>query len=167
MRIIVEPMTSRNILYVLTLIAYTLSLAHSVIPHHHHDSVEEATAHHHSDDHHHNTADHHHNTGHQHGTKEQHSHADDDHSNDQSHKGETGHFFFFSHDLNADVLARHGSIDNPVKVKKAHHIAPLQEQIISFEVTKYLVFHPPQDDPSFYSAFLHQFKLRGPPTLIA
>ncbi|HEY0651490.1 MAG TPA: hypothetical protein VGD65_00120 [Chryseosolibacter sp.] len=147
-------MATRKILYALTLIAYTLSLAHSVIPHHHHSSQEEATAHHLSEGHHHGTGHHHHDAA---------DHHDSNSKDHQSNHSETGHLFFFAHDLNVDVLTRHGSIDNPVKVKKAISIAPLSEQAISSEFKRYLVFHPPQDDPSFHNRPLRQIKLRGPP----
>src|SRR5690348_2697936 len=105
-------MIVRNLLYVLTLIAYTLSLAHSVIPHHHHNSPEEATAHHHElrVDHDFEKTDHSHHRG-------DHHHADEDH--DKSHRADVGHLFFFTHDLNVDVLTAHKALDNPVKNKKA------------------------------------------------
>lgn len=143
-------MMLRNTLYTLTLIAYTLSLAHSVIPHHHHSSAQEATAHQHEDDHHHHDTDHH-------------EHNDADTEGEDSNGSDTGHFFFFSHDLNADVLTQHGSVDNPVKEKKASHSLSRKEQVKPFEVSRHLVFHPPQDDPSFYLAPSCHSDLRGPP----
>lgn len=133
----------------MTLMAYTLSLAHSVIPHHHHKTAVEAAAHTHSDHRH-------------HGSKQHHHHHDQNNAEDEK-SGETGHFFFFSHDINADVLIKHSSIDKPVKVKKLQTSVPVKEQVISFEVSEHLVFHPPQGDSNFISQVLSSTALRGPP----
>lgn len=131
--------------------AYTLSLAHSVVPHHHHQSTAEAAAHEHSDHH------HHHNT-------DDHQQAHDDAEHEEENTDDTGHFFFFNHDINADVLIQHGSIDNTVKTKQVQTSVAVKEQIVSFAVSRYLVFHPPQDDPNRSSATVNSTDLRGPPT---
>jgi hypothetical protein len=143
-------MKTRYTLYVITLIAYTLSLAHSVIPHHHHKTADEAAVHEHAD-HHDHSAGHHHN-----------------HKQKQEDKkpAETGHFFFFTHDVNADVLIKHSATDKPVKVKKVHIAVPVSQQIISFEGSAHLVFHPLQDDPHIRSTVFSFHALRGPPSLV-
>lgn len=153
-------MNTRKLLYALTLIAYTLSLAHSVIPHHHHRSPDDATTHHHEiQSHDHSDSNHHqhHHTKHQHDSNEQERKA--------SHEGDVGHFFFFTHDLNVDVLTAHHSIDNPVKAKQSPTVRHLAKQPISFESKRHLVFHPPQDDKIHSCELPLQNKLRGPPLL--
>jgi hypothetical protein len=144
-------MKMRNILYVLTLFAYTLSLAHSVIPHHHHKTADDATAH--------DKTSHEHNSDHDHHHGHEKSQTEDD-----SH--DTGHFFFFSHDITADVLIKHRSIDNPVKTKKVVASVPVKELTQFISISRYIVFHPPPDDQTSQSVSLPSNKLRGPPTLI-
>jgi hypothetical protein len=133
--------------------AYTLSLAHSVIPHHHHQTVAEAIAHEHADGHHHHASD------------SPHHHHDQDESDSRQTSEDSGHFFFFSHELNADVLIKHGSVDNPVKNKNAQVSAALKKEISSFDAAEHLAFHPPQDDPFFVPAILSSRSLRAPPCL--
>jgi hypothetical protein len=130
--------------------AYTLSLAHSVIPHHHHKTEDEASAHKHSDHHH---------------DKHEHHHSDHEDSNTENENSEdTGHFFFFSHDANIDVLVKHSSIDKPVNLKKTQPSITVKQQVISFEISKHLVFHPPQGETNFISAVQSTLALRGPPS---
>lgn len=150
-------MKTRNILYVLTLIAYTLSLAHSVIPHHHHTTAEEATAHEHSHDHHEHPKDHGHG----------HSHQQHDQPESEGDSSGTGHFFFFNHGANGDVLVRHISLDNPVKSKKVQIEIPVDERVVPFIVGEHLVFHPPQRTGKIHSATLSASSLRGPPSCLA
>jgi hypothetical protein len=141
-------MMTKLIIYVFTLTAYMLSLAHSVIPHHHHKTVQEAEAHDHADSHHGHNSDKHH-----------HGHDSQD-TPEPSH-----HFLFFSHDVNADVLIKHGSVDNPVKNKKPQCDVTLKDAITLRVRTAYLAFHPPQDDPAPDLSILSSNSLRGPPYL--
>lgn len=143
-------MQMRKILYALMLAAYTLSLAHSVIPHHHHKTADEASTHHES---------HHHDSDNDH-----HHHGQESESQQESH--DIGHFFFFSHDINADVLIRHSSIDNPVKIKKIFASVPVKDLVLFTSTSNYIVFHPPPDDQTSSSVTLPSNTLRGPPTLI-
>jgi hypothetical protein len=141
-------MIIRKALYALTLIAYSLSLAHSVIPHHHHKTSDEASLHHEGHDHHNSDHDHH-----------------DHEKNEHEDKSDSGHFFFFSHDINADVLIKHGSINNSVKIKTVFASVPVKEQIPATSKSCYIVFHPPPDDQISQSVSIPSNKLRGPPTL--
>jgi hypothetical protein len=135
--------------------AYSLSLAHSVIPHHHHHTAEEAAAHNHA-------AGVHHKAKHHHTSNQDHHHHGNQQSDSEEHSDNTGHFFFFSHDANTDVLIKHGSTDNPVKNKKVQAL-PIKEELLSFEVSEHLVFHPLQDDPSFTLKVVSSRSLRAPP----
>jgi hypothetical protein len=146
-------MKMRNILYVLTLMAYSLSLAHSVIPHHHHKTADEAAAHNHQDDHHHD-----HTPG---------LHHDKDENKPDKKSNSTGHFFFFSHEINADVLVKDISVKTPVKTKKAQISVPVKEKVFSFVVSAHLVFHPPQDDPLPRDNYFCSRIPRAPPQLLS
>jgi hypothetical protein len=145
-------MKGRIALYVLTLIAYTLSLAHSVIPHHHHDNLAQAREHSHSNGHHH----HHH--SHEHNNEE---------SPKDSHDHDTSHLFFLTHVANSDVLIKRIAIDGPVKLKKIDIAIPRDEQIIIFELLEYQVFQPPQDADIFIAPAYSTRSLRAPPAFIS
>jgi hypothetical protein len=147
-------MKTRNILYVLTLVAYSLSLAHSVIPHHHHQTADEAAAHKNEDDHHHDHAQAHH-------------HHDNDENKHDENSNQTGHFFFFSHDINADVLVKNILVKSPVKTKKVQISVPVKKQVFNFVVSAHLVFHPPQDDPFSRLKNLSSSALRAPPQVLS
>jgi hypothetical protein len=143
-------MKSRPLLYLFVLAAYMLSLAHSVIPHHHHKTFKEAQAH---------SGKHHHHKG-----KGHHHHK---HGENSKHESDgTTHLFFFNHDSNADVLVRQASLDRSVKSKKADIPVEFKKQIISFEISEYLVFHPPQDDEIFITALPTSNSLRAPPSFL-
>ena len=142
-------MKTRVILYILTLLAYTLSLAHSVIPHHHHKSTEEARSHEHTKSHRHDHGKNHHH----HDSEEKPEHESD----------KTGHFFFFSHDINTDVLIKHTSVGKSVKTNKVQVALPEEKQIAPFEFFAHLVFHPPQSDKIFVFEIHSSRSLRAPP----
>jgi hypothetical protein len=145
-------MKTRSILYVITLVAYSLSLAHSVIPHHHHKTADEAAAHKHAEDH-------------QSGQKHHHHHDNHEKSNEKKSDA-TGHFFFFNHDINADVLVRHTENKLVAKVKTQKLAVHVNEQVIAFAVSEHLVFHPPQDDPDFVTTIVSSGPLRAPPAYL-
>jgi hypothetical protein len=140
-------MKTRTILYALTLMAYTLSVAHSVIPHHHHSSTHEAESHERHYAHKHNTEHHHHH----------------EKSDQKTNSEPLGHLFFFTHDTNADVLHSQKTISKSGKTKKVNSAFVKNEKLISFEAVKYLVFHPPQDDFLISDAVLLSSSLRAPP----
>jgi hypothetical protein len=145
-------MIIRKTLYALTLIAYSLSLAHSVIPHHHHKTADEATAH--------NKSNHHHDSAHDH------HHGNEESESETQDESNAGHLFFFSHDINADVLVQHSSMDSSVKVKKILASVSVKEQTPFRAISSYVEFHPPPDDQTTQSVTVPSNKLRGPPTLI-
>jgi hypothetical protein len=138
-------MKTRNTLYTIMLIAYSLSMAHSVIPHHHHQSAEEAN---HSHDH--SGKDYHHG----------HKHHHDDH--DDSSK-EDGHLFFLTHDFNSDFLSHAFHSDNVIKHKKQKAADTEMKHVSSPSFAEHLIFHPPQDEVSLSSFIFTAVSLRAPP----
>jgi hypothetical protein len=148
-------MKTRNILYAITLVAYSLWLAHSVVPHHHHKTAEEADAHHHGHSHGHTHDDDH--------ESKRHSHHEDSNSSEQN--SQTGHFFLFSHDSNAEVLVNHSSASETLKAKKAQKTIFVNERKSQFSFSAYLVFHPPPDREAYTQPLFSSTSLRAPPSL--
>jgi Ni/Co efflux regulator RcnB len=140
-------MKMRIILYALTLAAYALSMAHSVIPHHHHASAEEARNHEHHGDHKH-ASDHHHHHENNNGEK----------------KNALGHLFFFTHDANVDVIHVVKLADNGVpKSKKAAAQIFADAVSYEFELHSALVFQPPQNEIATQLLTSRSLSLRAPP----
>jgi hypothetical protein len=141
-------MKMRILLYATTLAAYTLSVAHSVIPHHHHSSSEEARSHeqHHE---HKQSTDHHH-------------HHEDEKDGDTGNA--LGHLFFFAHDTNVDFLHGGKVTDNSVKTKKVS--ACMLANPIDYEcnLSRHLVYQPPQDENRIRYLDSCSLCLRAPPS---
>ena len=153
-------MKIRAIIFSITLLAYALSLAHSVIPHHHHKSAEEARSHEHA-------------TSHSHSHKHAHSHdhaSNADHHQDEKrdkHSHESGHLFFLTHDSNLDVLVRNSLVEKSIKEKKVQKVISTSDQVISQSTPEHLVFHPPKSDGKLSLYRPSSNSLRAPPSLLA
>jgi hypothetical protein len=142
-------MKMKTLLYVLTLTAYMLSLAHSVIPHHHHSNAQEAKSH---------------DAHHEHKQKSDHHHHHDG-DTEKNSTGNLGHLFFFTHDANVDVLHSYNTIEKTLQKNSCQNAIHKSAPISLVEYSRHLVFHPPQSDPEIFQEVLLATPLRAPPSI--
>ncbi|MFZ6010562.1 MAG: hypothetical protein ACOYXT_09455, partial [Bacteroidota bacterium] len=94
-------------------------------------------------------------------------HHDHDQEKSKSDHSTADQLFFLSHVANADVILKHGSIDNPFKSKKPLLAVLATELFTTIELTDHQVFHPPQDDKILILKLQSWRALRAPPSSLA
>lgn len=156
-------MKARITIYALLIIAYTVSLAHSFIPHHHHKSAEEISLHdkEHEREHHNE-----HGHSHAHSNTDDHSSSGSNGDADKHKHAEHGlaHVFFLSHDFGAEVNVRSDAFSKLTKTKSVNNSFCQDVAFEPIEILKAQIFDPPQNEKSNSSPALSSGLLRAPPT---
>ena len=153
-------MKARIAIYTLLILAYTLSLTHSFIPHHHHKTVDEARLHdkehelEHERDHHHSHSGNDQSATHDHEDTSDHKHSDHG----------LAHLFFLSHDSSTEVNVRNESYTKSIKTMKIQQPAFSEYHFNSFSILKNQIFRPPQNENNDSAPTLLSNSLRAPPT---
>lgn len=143
-------MKVKSLLYFLVLFAYTLFLAHSVVPHAHFESFSEFR----------NTHTHHHND---HGSSHQ------QHSDEQSnHDHEAGGLLVLAHATNFDFAPNIFKFSKPA-VEKNHPYCPaaISSVYSRYESFAKPVFHVPIEPPPLRPVYLSSRSLRAPPSYLS
>ena len=124
-------------------LAYSLLLAHTVIPHHHHENKQEAEQHHHNE-----------HTGHHHDNEESEGH------------GHTPHFVH-SADFGNYILNPSVSVPDFSKIHSGLLFIFAGIFAINSEFTTVKYSHPPESPPPLCCGLYSAFSLRGPPYFIS
>ena len=125
----------------LIIFAYTLSLAHSVIPHHHYNSHKESASNHHP----------HGESKHDRGDKDDHPPG--------------GGLTFPSHFFNSDASVTSSSFDEKAKVKAEWQISKAADVLLTAQYFLNPVFHVPRDSKGYDQLIFSSRSLRAPPSI--
>ena len=135
-----DLMRYKQILLGFLILAYALSLAHSVIPHHHFNSRQESASHHQQEE-------------------SKHDH------NDNHDQQQDGGLTFPAHFSNSDVSVSKFSFDQRVKVKAEWHIIKAEDVLLTGLYFLNPVFHVPIDSQRYDQLIFSSRSLRAPPSI--